>query len=67
MVNHNPGYHGTEGNLTVSKYSSLSPLAIKMKEAFSELGYTTKDINAKSQLGIVNIQLSIDMHTYWHS
>ncbi|XP_033213301.1 glucose dehydrogenase [FAD, quinone]-like [Belonocnema kinseyi] len=60
IVRQNPGYHGTKGYLTVSKYPFLSPAGRKVEEAFNELGYATKDINAKSQLGITNAQATID-------
>lgn len=48
----NQGYHGTGGYLTVESYPFATDIREFLEKSFREIGYSVKDANAFSQLGL---------------
>ena len=59
-VDMNFEYHGTNGPISVSKHTFVTPLAHALVNASKELGYDVVDYNGKSQLGFSLTQNTIE-------
>lgn len=59
------GYHGYGGPLTVSKSSYVTPISKVFVEAAKELGYSERDYNGASQVGVSLTQHTIRNGVRW--
>lgn len=58
LVDKNPGFHGTDGPISVSSKKELPPVLKRYQHVLNELGLDTIDLNGKQQLGTALIQFT---------